>query len=245
MRRRITVFPLALMVFLLGCTPAGDSVVKRLSLEGEKGLPQAAATVSKDSRVVSLLDPTTLEVVKKYGPTIRASAVKYSLDWRLVLAMMRQESRFLPDARSHKGAMGLMQLMPLTAEEISRDIKSNDISHPSENIRGGVFYLRRLYDAFEGVSESERMKLALAAYNAGIGRIYDAQEVAAYFHDDPGNWQSIKGALPLLSKRYYTLHRNIWEQEKPKAGWFGNGAETVAYVDNVIQYYDEFRLLLN
>jgi hypothetical protein len=51
--------------------------------------------------------------------------------------------------------------------------------------------------------------------------------------------------LPLLSKRFYTLHRSVWGQDRPKSGWFGNAAETVRYVDSVMEYYDDFRLALN
>ena len=108
-----------------------------------------------------------------------------------------------------------------------------------------MYYLKTLYNLFEGLDEPDRTKLALAAYNAGIGRIYDAQDLAAYLQENPGNWQSIRDALPLLSRRYYTLHQNVWDQEKPRSGWFGNARETVAYVDNVIATYDNLRLLLN
>lgn len=69
--------------------------------------------------------------------------------------------------------------------------------------------------------------------------------MAAYFHERPNEWRGVKDALPLLSKRYYTLHRNVWQQEKPKSGWFGNARQTVKYVEAVIDFYDEYRLVLN
>jgi len=183
--------------------------------------------------------------IREHGASIRSYADRYGFDWRLILAMVRQESRFTSDAQSHKGASGFMQIMPLTGEQLAKSLEMEDMSQPDDNLRAGVYYLKTLYNLFEGVEEPDRIKLTLAAYNAGIGRIYDAQELAAYLHDNPGRWQAIRDALPLLSKRFYTLHRNVWEQEKPKAGWFGNAKETIAYVEKVINHYDEYRLVLN
>jgi peptidoglycan lytic transglycosylase F len=226
-----------------------EHTVRKEDTEEGAGSVAGSPTVQKSDSVVSAdeiaLDSDAMRILRNYGSTIRRYSSDYGIDWRLVLAVMKQESRFVPHAESTKGARGLMQMMPRTSREVARVLSIGDMTHPRNNIRGGIYYLSRLYDLFRNVDESDRVKLTLAAYNAGVRRIYDAQDVAAYFDEDPTSWQSIKDALPLLSKRYYTLHRNIWEQEKPTAGWFGNASETLTYVDNIMTYYDEYRLVLN
>ncbi len=89
---------------------------------------------------------------------IEAHAKRQQLDPDLVRAVIQVESAFKPWAESHKGAMGLMQLMPDTARLLS----VRDPWDPEENVRGGTVYLRHLLDRFGG-----QLELALAGYNAG------------------------------------------------------------------------------
>jgi membrane-bound lytic murein transglycosylase F len=242
---RVLVLFLMSALVLSGCTPVDQSLVKRADQSVEEPPKYASEVKPVEEDTENALDPALKEFIQEHGALIKRQAAKSGFDWRLILAIVKQESGYCPDALSGKGASGLMQLMPMTGEEVARSLALEDFSHPENNIRGGIYYFRTLYDLFQGVEEPDRTKLALAAYNAGIGRIYDAQEVAAYLHENPTRWQSIKDALPLLSKRFYTLHRNVWDQEKPRSGWFGSSRETVAYVDNIMQTYDEFRLILN
>ncbi|NDY42010.1 lytic transglycosylase domain-containing protein [Dissulfurirhabdus thermomarina] len=93
---------------------------------------------------------------------ITRAARAHGLDPALVRAVIHAESAGNPLARSRKGAMGLMQLMPETAEEVA----VADPFDPAANIRGGVAYLKKLLDRFGG-----NVVLALAAYNAGPNRV--------------------------------------------------------------------------
>ena len=95
---------------------------------------------------------------KIYDPLIREMASKYQVDGDLVRAIIKAESDFNPSAVSPKGAKGIMQLMPGTAEDMS----VKNIFSPRDNIEGGVKYLRRLLNLF-----NNDLHLTVAAYNAG------------------------------------------------------------------------------
>ena len=101
---------------------------------------------------------TTALHLQEYGDEISLAARQFDLDPALLRAMIHAESGFNPRARSQKGAMGLMQLMPGTA----RMLGVADASLPSDNIRGGAQYLSGLLARFKG-----DVSLASAAYNAG------------------------------------------------------------------------------
>lgn len=101
----------------------------------------------------------------------RTWASEFDLDPYLVLAVIAVESAFKPQAVSHKSAMGLMQLIPATAERFG----VKDVFDPSENVRAGAEYLRWLLDHFNG-----DLKLALAGYNAGENKVLAHDGVPPY-----------------------------------------------------------------
>ena len=95
-------------------------------------------------------------------PLVRAAAARHQLNPELIKAVIRQESGFRPCAISEKGAMGLMQVMPDTAQSL----KTKDPLDPAQNIEAGASYLKQMLTRFKG-----DLRLALAAYNAGPEKV--------------------------------------------------------------------------
>lgn len=146
----------------------------------ERGVPQ---------RYWTQLYPLT------YWDTIQQAASATTLDPYLVAAVLYQESRFKADARSGAGAIGLMQIMPATGREIARHLgerrhASAKLLEPETNIRYGSFFLRHLLDRLDDSSV-----LALAAYNAGPGR------VARWRNGGP--WDEFVESIPFRETRLY------------------------------------------
>ena len=106
-----------------------------------------------------------------YSDEVSTYAKKNQLDQGLVFALIRQESLFTPDARSHAGALGMMQLMPATAKRVARQNNisyrgTRDLLNPAKNIHLGTTYLKQLVNKFDN-----NEVLAMAAYNAGPHRV--------------------------------------------------------------------------
>lgn len=102
---------------------------------------------------------------------IEKYATLYGVDPLLVISVMREESKFLPQSESHKGAKGLMQLMPSTAQAIAKslgdkDYNEQDLVIPEKNIQYGTWYLASLKKEFDN-----NPTLVIAAYNGGRGRV--------------------------------------------------------------------------
>lgn len=107
----------------------------------------------------------------EFEPIVKSLAAEYGVDKNLVKAVIHAESGYNPNAVSAKGAQGLMQLMPKTAQ----GLKVTNSFDPKDNIRGGVRYLRFLLDTFKG-----DVTLALAAYNAGLSKVNQYGGVPPY-----------------------------------------------------------------
>lgn len=150
-------------------------------------------------------------------------------DWRLIAAVIFEESRFDPSSRSDKGAYGLMQVRPIAAEAVGAE----RFKAPDDNVKTGVRYLRQLDEMFHAAADADRLGLILAAYNVGPGHLRDAQLLARRFGYDPNRWQDgIDLMLPLLEEPA------IYEQ---LPNGFAHGSDTVMYVQRILERYQRYK----
>ena len=161
----------------------------------------------------------------RFKKIIKKQAQKHGFDWKLIAAVVYQESHFDPHARSYTGVRGLMQVTQATAREMGITNRMD----PEQSVRAGVKYLKNLYDRWEEIPGLDRFKFALASYNVGYGHVRDAQKIARQQGYDPQQWSGLKKALPLLRiKKYYSQTRY----------GYARGTEPVRYVKRIMKYYN-------
>ena len=86
-----------------------------------------------------------------------------------------------------------------------------------------------------------RIKLSLAAYNSGAGRIFDAQEIAKFKQRSPNKWKNISQYITMLQPSYWELYLQVWPQGRPEHGYFYGYHETTTYVQNIWEMYQVYR----
>ncbi|MDT8379641.1 MAG: membrane-bound lytic murein transglycosylase MltF [Desulfotignum sp.] len=162
----------------------------------------------------------------RYQHIIETESKKFGFDWRLVAAVVYQESRFDPGAKSATHVRGLMQVTQAAAREMGIENRQD----PAQSVQAGIKYLKQMYERFEEIEdEYQRLLFALATYNVGYGHVLDAMAIARDKGLNPRVWNSLKKTLPLLSKPEY--------YKKTKHG-YARGWEPVQYVERVLTWYD-------
>lgn len=156
-----------------------------------------------------------------YEPLFKAVATEFQLDWQLLAAMAYQESHWDPLATSPTGVRGLMMLTQATAAELN----VTDRLDPEQSIRGGAQYLVNMLKRIPAdIKDPDRIWLALAAYNIGLGHLEDARVLTDRARKNPDLWRDVRQYLPLLrQKKHY---------QTAKYG-FARGHEPVQYVQNI------------
>ncbi|MEX0928547.1 MAG: transporter substrate-binding domain-containing protein [Balneolales bacterium] len=170
--------------------------------------------------------------ISEYDDLIVKYAKNTTLDWKLIAALIYQESQFNPSARSWAGATGLMQLMPRTA----RAYGANNPSNPDENIQAGSKFLEWLegywHDKIQ--DEDERMKFVLASYNVGQGHVQDARRLTNKYNGNPDVWDEVAEFLLKKSDKEY------YNDEVVHYGYC-RGEEPVNYVGDIMYIYSHYK----
>ncbi len=169
----------------------------------------------------------------RYRKAFEDAATKYKMDWRLLAAMGYQESQWDEDAVSPTGVKGLMMLTLDTADFLN----VKDREDPVQSIFGGARYFSQLLDQLpDDIKEPDRSWMGLAAYNIGIGHLFDARNITRELGGNPNHWLDVRNSLPLLTQERWYM--------QTKHG-YARGYETVAYVGNVRTYFDMLSWITN
>lgn len=169
------------------------------------------------------------DIIKNYADTI-------GWDWRLVAALIYQESRFNPSVTSPRGAYGLMQVMPSTGLHFGYDVTRS----VENNIRAGISYIRMLDRLFSQwvTDPDERVKFILASYNAGHGHVIDAIRLAEKNGLDPGRWDD---NVSLFLER--KADPAFYDDPVVRNGRLRQGVQVNAYVADILKRYEHYRNL--
>ena len=187
--------------------------------------PIAVRLAQYHKRIKQLKDPTGSEDFKRFETTLglfRTYGEQYGFDPLMLAAQGYQESQLNQEAKSHVGAIGIMQLMPATGKEL----KVGDITLAEPNIHAGAKYMDQLMTKYfpdAKFSEMDRSLFAFASYNAGPGKISRMRTAAEKRSLDPDVW-----------------FNNVELVTAEKVG-----IETTTYVRNIFKYYVAYKLMLD
>jgi membrane-bound lytic murein transglycosylase MltF len=187
-------------------TTFGNSVIGRYALSNRM--------------LKNAVDPAALKKFDETAVLFQKYSSQYNVDYLLMMAHGFQESTLNQEAKSSVGAVGIMQLMPATGEQM----KVGDIKQKEANIHAGVKYIRFMVDKYfanEPMDDTNKLLFAFAAYNAGPGRIHSLRAEAAKKGLDP----------------------NVWMNNVEMIAAARIGMETVTYVANIYKYYIAYKLV--
>lgn len=169
-------------------------------------------------------NPADLKQLKRYEALIKKYASRYGYDWKLIMAIAYQESGLDHKKKSSAGAVGLMQILPKTVKDKRINIKN--INKLENNIHAGVKYLsilQKRYSTNKSIHPRDKIRFALASYNAGPAKIRKARQMAKKMGLNPNRWfRNVEVATLRLV-----------------------GQETVRYVSNINKYYNLYHILLD
>jgi len=170
--------------------------------------------------------------ISKYDDLVKKYTKDMGWDWRLVKALIYQESKFNVNGKSWAGASGLMQLMPATAKGLG----VKDVHDPEQNIKAGITYLKRMYENWNEIPDSiQRIKFSMASFNAGYGHVQDAQNLTKKYNGNELVWDNgVDYYILNLSKSKY------YNDPVVKYGYV-RGSEPHNYIIEIFNRYQHYK----
>ena len=172
-------------------------------------------------------------IISSYDEMMRRISKEEGQDWLLMSAIAYSESRFHSDVVSKKGAIGLMQIMPIVGKQFN--VEKEHIVDPETNIRLAGKLLKQIDKTLKlspDTSANDRMSIILACYNGGIGHVSDARRLAKSNGEDHNSWEVVARYLKMKADPA------VYESELVRHGKFTGSRQTEAYVREVMKRYD-------
>jgi membrane-bound lytic murein transglycosylase F len=175
-------------------------------------------------------------IISEYDDLIKTYSKKIDWDWQLLASMVYQESHFSPTARSWAGANGFMQLIPVTAKRYGLDTID---ATAEQSLKAGTSYILDLDNYWKKYvpNKQERIKFVLASYNAGLGHIIDARNLAARYGKQQNVWKD--------NVEYMVLQKSnpkMYNDPLVKCGYC-RGLETYLYVKEIMTRYKYYKAM--
>ena len=200
----------------------------------QKHLRKVMLRYVKNGKYISSRREASNHRLSSFDGSIKKTADKIGWDWRLLAALIYQESRFKVDLESEKGAFGLMQLMPSVMKRYGIDYDSS----PEEQLEAGGKLISFLDKSLKNkvVDSLERVKFILAAYNAGLGHVLDAQRLAQKYGKAPDLWED--------NVDYFILNKSKYLNDTCCKSGYLRGKETYRFVEEIMDRYQHYQVLL-
>lgn len=203
-------------------TSASYTASAKRYFEISKAVPYSVILSLREGKI-SVFD----DLFKKYAKEI-------DWDWRLLASLAYTESNFDPTVVSWAGAQGLMQLMPSTARAMG--VPEGQEENAEESIKGAVKYIKLTTKSLNVIPDpNERIKFVLAAYNAGLGHVYDAMALAEKYGKNKYVWENnVEDFILLKSNEEY------YNDPVVKNGYF-RGVETFTFVREILSRFNVYK----
>lgn len=200
----------------------------------QKELRQIMTRYIKNGQYITKRRDSSNSRLSSYDNAIKVTAKKIGWDWRLLAALIYQESRFKADLESDKGAFGLMQLMPSVMQRYGIDYDSS----PEEQLEAGGKLITYLDKSMRNsvADSTERVKFVLASYNAGMGHVLDAQRLARKYGKSPDVWDD--------NVDYFILNKSKYLNDTCCKSGYLRGGETYRFVADIMDRYQNYRALM-